>query len=304
MTTEATAPLDAGNGDPARNPAAQPQPKWFEDARFEGSRDWIAAKGLGTVEDPLAALERTIAVGRGAERHLGRPAESLVEKPRDGQPLAEWMRGQRELFGLPEGADKYEIARPEMPAGVAWDEGFEAKAREIAFEHGVPPAALNAFVSAYGERVAGMMADAETQLQAANAEMMTELEAQWGRETPGKIAQARQAVAAVAAQAKLGPDAIADIALALKPRVGDAGIVRLFAAIGEMMGEDTLGGAAAATTAGGGLAMTPEEARQQLAVFESPQGDYGRAYNARDRASLAALEPRRQALLRIAAGKS
>lgn len=292
----------AGGGDADAAGAAAagaPQPKWFEDARFESNRDWMTAKGLMAVEDPVAALDKTITGHRNAEKALGKPADSLMEKPKADQPLAEWMRSQAALFGLPESADKYAIDKPTLPDGVKWDDAFESKARQIAFEHGIPTAALNAFVGAYGERVAGLFADADTQLQAANTAMMAELESAWGAQTGAKVQMARQALSAIAEKAKLSPEASADLAQALRPKVGDAGIMKLFATIGEMMGEDSLAGHQAAT---GGMAMTPAEARQQLAQMDSPDGEYGRAYGKNDRVTLKALEPKRQALLKIASG--
>lgn len=275
-------------------------PKWFEDARFAEQKDWMTAKGLLTVEDPLAALEKTIVGHHNAEKALGKPADSILDKPKTDQPLVEWMRANAGVFGLPEAADKYAIEKPTLPDGVKWDEAFEAKAREIAFEHGVPPKALQAFVGAYGERVAGLLGDAEAQLQAATAEMRQALEREWGAQTTAKIAAARAAVAVVAEKAKLDQDAVGNLMLALKEKVGDPGIMKLFATLGEMLGEDTLAGTG---DGAGGMAMTPAEARQQLTLMDSPEGEYGRAYMKGDRATMAALEPKRQALLKIMGSK-
>ena len=274
-------------------------PRWFEDARFAEARDWMTAKGLTTIEDPVSALEKAIGGHRSAERLLGRGADQLIERPREGQALPDWMRANAQMFGLPEAADKYEVTKPTLPDGVAWDEAFEGKVRDIAFRHGLTPAALNDLVGAYGERVGGLLQDAETQLAAANTEMMAALERDWGAQTGAKIAQARAALQAVATTAKLDDDAVASLATAMKAKVGDAGIVRLFAAIGGMMGEDTLAGAGQGS---GGLGATPEEAKRQLALMDAPEGDYGRAYARGDTVTMKALESKRQALIRIASG--
>ena len=282
------------SGDGAEGGAAA---KWHEDARFAPYRDWITAKGL-TIDDPMEALDRVVRTAHGAEKHLGKPVESLLSRPAKDQPLAEWMRGQKDLFGLPEAADKYEITKPEMPRGVEWDEAFEGKAREIAFAHGLVPAAVNDLVAAYAERVGSFFGDAEAQVAAANAEMMTALEREWGKETPARLAAARSAAEAIGGKAGLDADAMQSLALALKPKVGDAGIMRMFAAIGEMMGEDSLAGG----NAGGGLGTTPAEARAQLRAMDAADGEYGRAFGRGDRTAMAALKPKRDALLRLASG--
>jgi hypothetical protein len=211
------------------------------------------------------------------------------------------MRSNAAIFGLPEAPDKYEIEKPQLPEGVEWDAGFEAKVREIAHEHALPPAALQAMVAAYGEKVSSLIDNAGSQRQAAQAELMRSLEAEWGASAQTRISQAQAAFQAIAEKAGFSAEAKEDVFLALKPKIGDPGIMKLFAAIGEMMGEDSLTGGGAGP---GGFTPgnTPQEARARLAALDSPDGEFGRAYAKGDRATMERLRPQREALLKLASG--
>lgn len=293
------APAAGTEGAPADPPAA-PAPKWYEGETFQSFEAWLTAKGM-KVDDPAEALSKAVRVAQGAEKLLGRGVERLIEKPAADANLAEWMRSNGEIFGLPEAPDKYEIEKPQLPEGVEWDAGFEAKVREIAHEHALPPAALQAMVAAYGEKVSSLIDNAGSQLQAAQAEMMRSLEADWGASAQARISQAQAAARAVAEKAGLDGEALAGVVQALSPKTGDAGVMKLFAAIGEMMGEDSLTGGGAGP---GGFTPgnTPQEAKARLAALDSPDGEFGRAYAKGDRATMERLRPMREALLKLASG--
>ena len=98
------------------------------------------------------------------------------------------------------------------------------------------PKALNALIAAYGQRLGAMETDAAAQLQAANAEMMTALERDWGQAAPAKIALARSAAAAIGEKAGLAGEGLANVIAAIALKTGDAGVTKLFATLGEMMG--------------------------------------------------------------------
>lgn len=273
-----------------------PAAKWFEGERFAHQRPWIDAKGYG-VDDPLDALERVMKSYSSAEKLIGKGVDNLIERPSDPTKAAEWMRANAALFGLPESPEKYDVAKPTLPEGVKWDEQLEAEARKIAHEEGVRPQALNRLIAAYGDRLGGLLQDSTAQQQAANTEMMAALERDWGQAAPQKIGEARAAAAAIAEKAGLTPEAIADVTQALALKVGDAAVVKLFATIGEMMGEDRL----ANPPGGGGFGQTPAEAKARLAAMDAPDGEFGKAFATQNRAEMARLTPIRNALIQIAA---
>lgn len=302
MPTEAEAAAAAAAADPAAAAAAAaaaPQPKWHEDARWGEHKEWLTTKGA-LVDDPLEALDKAVKAGHGAEKFLGRKPETLMTKPAEGQALPDWMRANAALFGLPESPDKYEITKPELAEGVEWDEALEAEARKIAHEHGIPAPALQAVVGLYAKSLGEKVSGINDQLAAAKTEMMTQLERDWGAQTPARIAQARLAAQSVMAKAGLSADGQREVLSVLAEKTGDAGVMRLFATLAEMSGEDTLAGFGAA--AGGGAPSTPAEARARLAAMDAPDGAYGKAFAANNRTEMARLEPERQALMRLAAG--
>lgn len=293
---EAPAALAPSEGASISQTAA---PWWEKDARLTPEhRAHMTAKGLLT-DDPVAALARAVDMHRHAETRLGAPAGSLIPKPKDGQALADWAREHREVFGLPEGPDGYKIARPaDLPKGMPWDDRFEADARRIAHEQGVPPAALEAFVGLYAQRAAAVFGEADAQAAAATQEMMGELTRAWGAQAPAKIAAAQGAAQAVATKAGLKPEEMATVTGLLAGKLGDAQALRLFAAIGEMMGEDSM----VQARSSGGFGGTPESAHAELARMNAPGSEWYEAVKRNDRAAMNRLMPARDALIRLAAG--
>lgn len=285
-------------GDPGAGDGAAA--KWFEDATYAGDREWLTAKGLDKVDDVGKALRSTVQGYRNAEQRLGRPADAIMDRPAKDQALPDWMRANAAVFGVPDSAEKYAIEKPTLPKGVEWDGTLEAEARKIAFDHALPPGALQAMVKLYADRITSIVGDADTQLATANREMMTALERDWGAQTEAKIGMARTAMAAIAEKAGLPPEAQAAIAMSLKQSTGDAGVMKLFAAIGEMIPEDTLAGLGKG--AGGGIGGTPEEARRKLAEMDKPEGEWGKAFLAGNMREMQRLRPMRDALVKIAAG--
>ncbi len=301
----AAPPPEAAPRPAAEPPAEPPKPngaaarKWFEDeAISKDEREWLTAKGLAT-DDPKDALMRALKGYRMGEQKLGKPPENMMDRPGKDQPLAEWMKANAETFGIPDKAEGYEIERPELPEGVEYDEGLEAKVREVAFAHGLPPAALTDLVKAYAEHVGGTVTGLTDELQAASQAMAAELKKDWGEHYNAKVQLARRAVDAVAEQAGFDGKALQNLNMALSEKAGDAAVMRLFATIGEMMGEDSLQGAGRGEAT---LGTTPAEARAELQRLRAKDGEYAKAYAAGDLATVKRLQPRIDSLTRIAAG--
>lgn len=158
------------------------------------------------------------------------------------------------------------------------------------------PAQVQAGAKFFAEFQARQFETVGAQLQQASDAMRQELERDWGDQYPAKIRRAQEAAQAIGQAAGLDTDAIMRMGELLKPKVGDAGIMRLFAAIGDMAGDD---GFVAGGGGAGGMGMTPAEAKAELQRFTSREGDYGKAYAAgkvpKD------LENRRQMLMKLAA---
>lgn len=291
-TTETTTTTDTTQ-------TTQTAAKWFESADFnDEERQYLAARGLSE-DDPLKALPKLVKAHRNAEQRIGRGLDSIIDKPGKDQKLSDYLRANAATFGLPDKEDAYAAEPPEFwPKDAKWDADLEAQARKIAFENGISPEAHKAYVNLFANKMKGYHDEATGTLDAARAQMMQNLQKDFGDQTQAKITLAKQAAQAMAEKAGIGADELGRISGVLSEGTGDAGVIRLFAAIGEAMGEDK----AVALGKGGTLTMTPADARAELARFESPEGEYGKAFGAGDAARMAELRPRREQLARIAAG--
>lgn len=272
--------------------------KWWEGASLKEHREMLESKGL-TVDDPVEAIAKLAKMEKAAQVKLGKPADQLLSKPGKGENLADWMKANAEVFGIPETADKYEIKRPDTwPKDAKWNEDLEGKAREIAHSHGGSNALVNDMVGLYAESLMAMDQASAQDLEKANGEMMTALEKDWGQETQAKMTLASQAASVIAEKAGLDETAMLNLGEALKPKIGDAGTIRIFAAIGEMMGDDNL----VMGDGGTSLSTTPADARAQLSAMQSPGGEYYEAVNKKDKATITRLKPQIERLTKIASG--
>ncbi|WP_010140411.1 hypothetical protein [Oceanicola sp. S124] len=307
---------DAAGGEPPAGGDASPPPgagepapageggeaKWWEDKRFnDDERRNLTALGL-TTEDPLEAVQRLNGMEISAKKRLGVSADQLLQKPKEGQDVADWMRQNGGVFGIPEAPEGYEVKRPDSwPEGAAWNADLETQARKIAHEEGLSGKALSRMIELYAGEVSRLDQSAGEQLAQANQQMMADLERDWGGNLPAKLTQAKQAAAVLAEKAGLSSDAMGGIAQALAPKTGDAGIIKLFAAIGDMMGEDSMDGLGAGRGALE-LSTTPAEARQKLEQLQSPGGDYYQAVAKKDQTAIKRLRPEIERLTKLATG--
>lgn len=238
---------------------------------------------------------------RHAVQRLGKDPGALLDRPAKDQPLTEWMKANREVFGLPEAADGYKIEQPkDWPKDAGWDKDFEAQARAFAFDQGLPPAAVQGMVNLYAAKVRELNGKADTDLAAANDAMRSELTRDWGGQADARMLRAGQAAQVIAEKAGMTADQVADVAKSLSAKAGDANVIRMFDAIAGMMGDDKMLGAGGG---GGGFGTSPAEARQQLAQMQAPGGAYYEAVSSGNTSKIAELKPQIERLTKIAAGQ-
>lgn len=287
-------------GDPATGAGAGKggSPWWQSSAFSAEEQQWLTARGL-TKDDPAEVMPLLVKGHRSAEQRLGKGIDAIMDRPAKDQKIGEWLRANAATLGLPDKEDGYAVQPPrDWPKDLPWDADFEARARKIAFEQGVPPDLHKAYVELYAGKMKGLH-DAVTQdLAVARDKMMGELRSEWGDQTDARITLAKQGLQAVATQAGLGSEQLDSVIQLLSEKTGDAGVLKLFATLGGMMSEDSLKGGGR----GGALAMTPAEARAELAKFEAPDGEYGKAFATNNVADLKRLAPRREMLTKLAAG--
>lgn len=277
--------------------AGTTDPDWWKSPTYtDAQRDLLTKKGL-TKGTPDEVVPKLLDMYAGSQKLLGGDHEKLISKPEDPAKVSEWMRANAEAFGLPDDVDGYALENLDLPEGVERDSDLEGQVKQIAFEEGVPPAALKRFAEAYATRIGGQVAQMESDLKAATARMETELKSEWGDQYGARTLQAQQAFSAISQQAGLDQDTQTAMFATLKETGGDAAVMKLFATVGGMMGEDTL-----ERGQGVKLGTTPAEARQQAAAMRAKDGPYGKAYAAGDRAEMQRLQPQLAQLDRIASG--
>ncbi|MEO1798141.1 MAG: hypothetical protein AAFR53_14190 [Pseudomonadota bacterium] len=288
--TPSGTPQGGGEGDP-------PATKWWEEERFNDTREILTVKGL-TIEDQGEVIAKLAASEKAAQAKLRANPADLISKPKADGDVSEWLKENGALLGIPEAADKYELAKPEdWPEDLAWNDALEQKARAAAYATGMSTAQLQAMVGVQAEAIMDLERAAAHELKEANDAMRSDLEKEWGDQINTRIDRARRAAGVIAERAGLGQDAVANLAGAMKSKVGDAGIMRMFDAIAGMMDDDKLVPGDGATA----LTTTPAEARAELAKMQSPDGEYYKAVAAKDQATIKRLKPRIEQLTKLAA---
>lgn len=262
---------DAGGGD---------APKWFDSFDAE-ARGYIEAKGLHQVADPQEAISKLIGIGRAADQRFGRPIDSVIDKPKEGQALTEWRRQNAGVFGLPEAADGYAVERPaDLPESIAWDGDLEGKFRQIAFDRGFSQDDVQALTGLYAEQVKTIMQNADAEAERANTAMMEDLRKTHGDKVDQLVAQAQQAAQVIGERAGLDGAGIEAVASILTSKAGgDAATIRFFGALAELIGEAPGLGFGK----GGGAGMTAAEAKAKLDEMRSPGGAFFEAKTAAER---------------------
>lgn len=214
-------------------------PDWLKGADPEVA-SWAKTKGYA---DGAAAAKAAYS----AEKIIG----NNIAPPKDGK----WSPESLKALGVPEKPEGYQIARPVMPEGVQYDEGFEKAMLPIVHAQGLPPATVNALIEAVSAHRIQEMRNAALAQQDAQKQATEGLHAEFGQKTTAIINQAGRAALALE---KAGVKGVVDELN--KTGMGDNPVfIRAFAKVGEMMGEAVLIGG---TPAGGALA--PDQAKAML----------------------------------------
>ena len=195
----------------------------------------VEAKGYKSPADVVQAYAN-------AERLIG---ADKIPVPKDGV----WDAAARAKLGIPDTPDKYAFEKPQLPEGMEWDDGFQKAALAKAHELGLTPAQVNGLMGLYagtrGNEFAAMQQATVQQREEAAAALKQE----WGNAYSIKVDAAGRAARSI------GGDALIE-ALEKSGAGNNPEIIRAFAKIGAMMGEDKLRVGQAA-----GFGMTPAEAR-------------------------------------------
>lgn len=282
---------DAGAASP---PDAAAGSVWY-DALPKSTQDVLVRQGWhkGDMADSLRQAAQGYDM---ASRKLGRDPKDLIAKP--GESLDDWLAEHGSLLGVPERPEDYQIAKPaELPKGVEWDEELAKKAAALGHAAKIPPAQMGKMAEMFAGHLAEKMGVVERDLAQAKAEMTAALEKDWGAQKAERVQLATRAFDHIAGEAGIAPEhrqavtrAMVDALAAggVAGSAGDVALVKMFAAIGGLMAEDTL---RALTQGGGGdpSPMTPQAARMRMDEIKAPGGAWAKAIELGDRTKQAAL---------------
>jgi hypothetical protein len=212
----------------------------------------VTTKGFKTPADVLQSYVN-------AEKLIG--ADKILA-PKDGK----WDKAALSKLGVPESPDKYQIKRPTLPEGMAYDEAFEKAALTKAHELGLMPQQVQSLLDLYAAQQStqmGRIAEMQQQQQEATATMLKQ---EWGNAYQAKLENAGKAMRMI------GGDALAE-ALIETGAGNHPEIVRAFAKIGDMLGEDRIRAGQPS-----GFNLTPEEARNEANRLMAHDGYLNKAH--------------------------
>jgi hypothetical protein len=213
-----------------------------------GTSDWVAsltpelrnlvdAKGYKTPADVVQAYAH-------AQRAIG--AEK-IPLPKDGV----WDEIARAKLGIPKVADGYKVARPELPAGMPYDEALEKAALPIAHKLGLTPHQVQGLIDFYAGHQSQSVQTMLRGQQEEQTHAIGQLQQEWGGSYDTKVSQAARAAR------HFGGQGLIDF-LNQSGAGNNPALVRAFAKVGAMMAEDTL-----KTGKAHGFALSPDEARRE-----------------------------------------
>lgn len=243
-------------------PAAQTQtpaaaaPEWVSGLAPE-LRAVVDAKGYKTPADVVAAYAN-------AERLIG---TDKIPLPKDGV----WDPTALEKLGVPKEPAGYQIKRPELPAGMTYDEGLEKAALPLLHKAGYTPAQVQAAVDAFSAYQIQQNEAAAQERTRVETETTQALRGEWGQKYDGNVALAQRAAK------HYGGDAF--VKLLNESGLGNnPDFIRTFAKVGETMKEDSL-----IAGQSSGFKLTPDQARAEANKLMATE-----AYTKRDHVEHAA----------------
>lgn len=178
-----------------------------------------------------------------------------IAPPKDGK----WSPEALKALGVPEKPEGYQIERPQMPEGVPYDEAFEKAMLPVVHAAGLPPSVVNQLIQAVTAHRLAEHQNIALANETAMKEGETALKTEWGNAYPDKLRQAGRAALALG-----GSEFIAH--LNAKGLGNDPIVLKTFAKLGDMMGEDVL---KSGVSAGSGI--TPADAKAEIAKLQTDE---------------------------------
>lgn len=130
-----------------------------------------------------------------AQKLIGKKTEIKPPAPdADDAAKAEW----RKLVGAPDTPDGYGLGKPEnLPEGIEWNDSLAKGAAEIAYKHGLPPAALTELVEFHNKAIADTVTKAQAMQAQESEKVIASLSQEWGQEATTNFQRAARAATAL-----------------------------------------------------------------------------------------------------------
>lgn len=213
-TTEADTTAGGGADTVAGGGADKP---WYdgmapEDIGFIQNKKW---------ETPADAYKSY----RELEKFHGAPADKLIKLPDELTPEA--TRNIMTRLGLPADTKGYEV---EVPDGMTVDAKLQETMTKTAHDAGILPSQFKALAGEWNKYVAEAAAAEAAAAELKGKAELAALEKEWGAAFPERNELAKRAAKAFGADEALMAQ--------IEAKTGAAGLIKLFANIGEKLGED------------------------------------------------------------------
>lgn len=250
----------------------------FQDA---GLKEWAGKKGWTNIES-LAKSAHSL------EQMIGAPADEVIRLPKNADPTA--VRGILSRLGMPDTADKYEIAPP--PEGTAANENVTAWTRETFHKLGLTATQAKELSAAYSKFSADMAAQAAKDYSLGVDADDKALRNEWRAGYDTQMAKGQNAARALFGE---HPEAID----AIETAIGYGATMRLFAQLGAKLGESGFV-QGDGSTRNFGSTMTPAEAKAEWAKVSTDAGFAAALMNRQHPGHKAAME-KKSALIALGA---
>lgn len=167
--------------------------------------DLKGAEVLGKYADQNAALKALVE----AQKVIGKPKEGLVPPGEDAKPeeVEAFQAKLRELRGVPDSPDKYEVAAPEdAPEGYALDANLVGAFQKLAHEAGIAPSEFKRLADGYMQMEIAAINKVRQDSAAAAKKAEADLVKQWQAEGLAPKEGFSQALKAAEALGLVGKD--------------------------------------------------------------------------------------------------
>ena len=227
-------------------------------------KTWVQAKGF---KDPMAAVESAYNL----EKLLGfdRAGRTLVLP--DDKSTPEQVAAFRTKMGVPEKPEGYGI---QVPDGQ--DPGFAKTMSEVMHKAGIPASAAKDLITEYSKFGQTMQQQAEQAFATKATQEFESMRTEWGQAFDQNIELGKRAAMTFMPGT---PEERGKMMDAMERSMGTANMLRLWAKVGEGLGEHKVHGG------DGGLIMTPAQAQQRINELKS-NNEWSASYLAGDKAKL------------------